>query len=208
MPSPRQESCHSPTVVAAIAASRYFFIVPDTAYRLSLREDTGPTGPPRRHRSQRRRDACHTLGQVPLPREVPPAHPAVPPLRGGHDATRRVRTEPQAAQAGGGGLRLAEDRGRWTQVVYLSVASSPRHFDALHEVADEDLPLRDRPLLQEAPEVRHVLSDLLGRGQLYLSARKLSRCSRAAASWSSRRRSERIRGDSASSVRSLFSSAS
>ena len=39
------------------------------------------------------------------------------------------------------------------------------HLDALHEVADERLPLGDRPVLKEVSEVRHVLHYLLGVGQ-------------------------------------------
>ena len=39
-----------------------------------------------------------------------------------------------------------------------------RHLDTLHEVADEGLALRERSLLQELPEVRHVPLDLLRAG--------------------------------------------
>ena len=39
------------------------------------------------------------------------------------------------------------------------------HLDALLEVADEDLALGERPILQEVPEVRNVLRYLLGVGK-------------------------------------------
>ena len=40
-------------------------------------------------------------------------------------------------------------------------------LDALDEVADEGLPLRQGPLLEEFAEVRDVFLDLLGGGKLY-----------------------------------------
>ena len=51
--------------------------------------------------------------------------------------------------------------------VYVSVRLVSNHLDALHEVADEGLALRERPLPQELPEVRNVPLDLLGRRKLH-----------------------------------------
>ena len=47
-------------------------------------------------------------------------------------------------------------------------------LDALHEVTDERLALGERPLLQELPEVRHVLLDLLGGGKFHSALLKLA----------------------------------
>ncbi|MCY4113331.1 MAG: hypothetical protein OXG33_05230, partial [Chloroflexi bacterium] len=40
------------------------------------------------------------------------------------------------------------------------------HLDALHEVADQGLALRDRAFAQEVPKVRDVSADVLGGGQV------------------------------------------
>ena len=94
--------------------------------------------------------------------------------------------------------------------VYVSVASSSHHLDALHEVADERLALGDRPVLQEVSEVpqRTVLSppcqaDLLSSAQAG-SRHPLSQP--PAAPHGGLR--DMMRGDRTSSVSSLVSMAS
>jgi len=82
-------------------------------------------------------------------------------------------------------------------------------LDAIHEVADERLPLGDRPILQEVPEVRHVLHYLLGVGQGNPALlNRVSASSLAASNCSFRCLRDMIRGDRTSNVSSLVSMAS
>ena len=83
------------------------------------------------------------------------------------------------------------------------------HLDALHEVADERLALRERPILQEVPEVRNVLRYLLGVGKgnsalLKLALRVASRSLKLLLTVPQREDA----GDRTSSVSSLVSRAS
>ena len=52
-------------------------------------------------------------------------------------------------------------------MMYVRVASSPTTSMPLHEVANQDLPLKERPFLQECAEVCHVFIDLLGPMQIH-----------------------------------------
>ena len=59
-------------------------------------------------------------------------------------------------------------------MVYVSVASSPTTSMPSTKFADERLALRERPFLQELPEVRHIPLDLLGGGKLHPPLLQLS----------------------------------
>ena len=114
------------------------------------------------------------------------------------------------------GLDEIENRGRFPLHTVLWHGNGVRqrrlvshHLDALHEVADEGLALRERPILQEVPEVRPypLISSVVGSSTLRCSS-WVSASSLAASSCSSRCLSEKIRGDRTSNVNSLVSRAS